>query len=180
MSAKLPLGIFWDIENCPIPVQKSASSVAKRLQDFIADRHPECGYAKEFVCVCDTGRVDKKITKSLDNIGVDVLHVNNGAKNAADDKLQEQIDKYVDTYGCTGRAVLCIITGDINFKKPVLNARRKDLDVVLIHGKNCSQDLKNLVSESYLFDDIVESADSLDKSEDQLNPSIENLLKNFH
>jgi hypothetical protein len=42
------LGIFWDIENCSIPLRKSASGVAKQIRDFIASKHPECGYALEF------------------------------------------------------------------------------------------------------------------------------------
>ena len=171
MSAKLPLGIFWDIENCPIPVQKSASGVAKAVRDFIADRHPECGYAKEFFIACDIRKLSERVADGLDRNGVVVVHVSSAAKNAADDKLQELIDMYVDKYGGTGQAVLCIITGDINFSKPVRNARRKDLDVVLIHGRNCSQDLKNLVAESYLFDDIIKTVDNSVKAEHQLKES---------
>jgi meiosis arrest female protein 1 len=118
------------------------------------------------------------VADGLNNIGVDVLHMNNSAKNAADDKLQEQIDKYVDTiydvrskcphHDRDGQPVLCIITGDINFLKSVRNALSKDFHVVLIHGQNCSQNLKKLVEESYRFDDIIKTVENSVKAEDQL------------
>ena len=172
MSVKVALGIFWDIENCPVPQTKSASSVAKQLRDFIAAAHPECGYAKEFFCVCDTRKVDERLLEGLNKNGVIVAHVNSTAKNAADDKLQELIDMYVDKYGVNGSAVLCIITGDINFAKPIRNARRRDLDVILIHGRNCSEDLKNLVNESYLYEDIIKGAHTVAKVDNQLKPGM--------
>ena len=173
MSTKVSLGIFWDIENCAVPLTKSASSVAKHLRDFVAAAHPECGYAKEFFCVCDTRKVDQRLLEGLDKNGVVVVHVNCTAKNAADDKLQELIDMYVDKYGADGSALLCIITGDINFAKPIRNARRKDLDVVLIHGRSCSSDLKNLVNESYLFEDIIKGADNVAKADNQIKPGFD-------
>ena len=165
MSAKIPLGIFWDIENCQVPHTKATSSVVKHLRDFVADKHPECGYAKEFCCACDVIRLGAAISESLDRNGVNVVHVNARAKNAAEDKLQELIDMFVDKYGGTGSAVLCIISSDINLAKQIRNARRKDLDVVLIHGLNCSIDLKNLVNEFYLYEDIVKNADNYTKDE---------------
>ena len=165
MSVKIALGIFWDIECCQIPHSKSASSVVKQLRDFVAEKHKECGYAKEFACACDVFKLGQMVSERLDRNGVNVVHVNSTAKNAAEDKLQELIDMYIDKYGGTGNAVLCIISSDINLAKQIRNARRKDLDVVLIHGTNCSIDLKNLVTESYLFDEIVGKADDYVKDE---------------
>ena len=177
MSAKVPLGIFWDIENCQIPVRKSVSSCVKQLRDFIARRHPECGYAKEFSCACDVYTLGKTTSEALDKNGVLVVHVNNSAKNAAEDKLQELIDMYVDNHGTGGSAVLCIISSDINLAKQIRMARRKDLDVVLIHGVNCSQDLKNLVEEYYLYDDIIETAENLNRiGDNQIKPGINQLM----
>ena len=133
MSNKTPLGIFWDIENCQIPGNKSVSSVVKHIRDFVAEHKQQCGYAKEFSCACDVFTLGKNIAEGLDKNGVNVVHVNNTAKNAAEDKLQELINVFVDKYGGTGSAVLCIISSDINLAKQIRNARHKDLDVLLIH-----------------------------------------------
>ena len=146
---RTPLGIFWDIENCPIPLTESASVVAKRLRGFLADIHRECGYAEEFCCTWDARRLPDPVSEGLNRNGVIVANGNFAAKNVADDRLQEMIDMFVDKFGA--KSVLAVITGDINFAKPIRNARRKDVSVALIHGLNCWPDLKNLVNESYLW-----------------------------
>lgn len=103
---KRSLGIFWDIENCPIPTKKLTSSVVKRLREFLETRHPECGYPKEFSIACDVYNLGKLIIEALDRSGIYIVHVNNAAKNASDDKLKELIDKFIDAYGNT--ALYCM------------------------------------------------------------------------
>jgi hypothetical protein len=155
-SMKTPLGIFWDIENIPIPTTKSVSAVTKRIRDFIADTHPSSGFAKEFVIACDVRRLADKVSNSLNNTGVFIAHVDGCAKNAADDKLQELMDVFVDKYSSdVNHFLLVVITSDINFVKPILNARRKDGYVLLIHNKNCSDDLKSIVNECHMFDEVI-------------------------
>ena len=44
-----PVGLFWDIENCPVPVDKSAFSLAKKMRSSFFDGKREA----EFMCVCD-------------------------------------------------------------------------------------------------------------------------------
>jgi len=158
-QSKVPLGIFWDIENCSISSRKTTSSIVKSIREYVQSKHPECGFAKEFKCVCDSSKLNKTISEGLNNSGVDILHVNSTSKNAADDKLAEVMDNFTDKFGSD--SVLVVITSDINFRKPILKARQKDLVVVLIHGINCSQDLKNLVNESYLFDEVTKNAENV-------------------
>ena len=154
---KAPLGIFWDIENCSVPKSfvNNAYGLAKIIRDFIAGKHPECGYAEDFVCVCDVTKIDKRVREGLNKNGLNLIDVPNTAKNAADDKLKELIEKFIDRYRDRGEAVICLITGDINFSSSIRNALHKNLNVVLIHSTSHSRDLKNLVKESYFFDDII-------------------------
>ncbi|CAG2109142.1 unnamed protein product [Medioppia subpectinata] len=166
---KSPLGIFCDIENCAVPKNANASDVAKRIRQHIQTAHPECGYAKEFFIAGDIRRMDAHVCESLDRNGVVVVHVNSTAKNAADDKLKELIDMFVDKFGSD--SVLVVITGDINFAQPIRGARRKEIAVVLIHGTSHSRDLKNLVDESYLFEDVIKGCETITKEEKQLNPA---------
>ncbi|CAG2114039.1 unnamed protein product, partial [Medioppia subpectinata] len=131
--------------------------------------HPECGFAKEFVCCCDSKRLSDSIADGLNRNGVIVAHVNSSAKNAADDKLSELMDSFVDNFGHSS-PVLVVITGDINFAKTIRNAIRKSITVVLIHNNYCSQDLKNLVKESHLFDAIIADVPKA-HSDDRLKPT---------
>ncbi|CAG2123315.1 unnamed protein product, partial [Medioppia subpectinata] len=74
---------------------------------------------------------------------------------------------FVDKFGSD--SVLVVITGDINFATPIRGARRKEIAVVLIHGTSHSRDLKNLVDESYLFEDVIKGCETITKEEKQLN-----------
>ena len=158
-SSRRPLGIFWDIENCWIPPNKSASDVCQRIRDFIALRHRDCGFA-DFYCCCDPRRVSETTNEGLNNNGVIVVSVPSNAKNASDDKLQELMQSFIDNF-LDKEPVIVLISGDINFDKTIRSALRRDIKVILIYGQNYSQDLKNLVNESYFFDDIIEDVITL-------------------
>ena len=169
-SAK-PLGIFWDIDNCPIPLTASASAVVAQIRQFIAKCHPECGYAKEFVVATDTKRLSEQIADSFNNNGIVISHVNAGAKNAADDKLQEHIDHFIDNFADKSPVVV-IISGDINFAKTIRNARKKNIVVVLVFGDYCSPDLKTCANESYSFADIIDGVEEVANSSGEQKTSI--------
>ena len=165
----VPLGIFWDIENCQVPRNKSAKSVVKKIRELLEEKHPECGFPNEFICVCDIGKVDKRIQDELGRTEVLIVHVSLKAKNAADDKLQELIEKF--SLG-KDKAVICLITGDVNFLKTVRNSRLKNLDVVLIYcQKNYSTELVDCAKETYVFEDVIKEADNFNKKEARIETS---------
>lgn len=114
--------------------------------------------------VQDVTRMDPKVIAGLNASFIVVAHVTSIAKNAADDTLKDLIDMFIDKNSDKGRVVLCMITGDVNFANPVHKALRKNFDVVLIHGITPSQDLKNLVKESYLYNDIIGLPNSVAKT----------------
>ncbi len=56
-----PVGVFWDIENCPVPVDKSAFGVAAKMRsEFISGKREA-----EFMCVCDITKERKDVTDDL-------------------------------------------------------------------------------------------------------------------
>lgn len=56
-----PVGVFWDIENCPVPVNKSAFCVADKMRrEFISGKREA-----EFMCVCDITKERKEVTDEL-------------------------------------------------------------------------------------------------------------------
>ena len=61
-----PVGVFWDIENCSVPMSKSAFAVAAKLrQEFIAGKREA-----EFMCVCDIQKERKEVTDDLNKAQV--------------------------------------------------------------------------------------------------------------
>lgn len=61
-----PVGIFWDIENCQVPYQKSALQVVQRIRDQF------CNFGKEveFVCACDVTKERKTTVETLSDAQV--------------------------------------------------------------------------------------------------------------
>lgn len=61
-----PVGVFWDIENCPVPVDKSAFSLAAKMRRVFFEGKREA----EFMCVCDVTKERKEVTDALHNAQV--------------------------------------------------------------------------------------------------------------
>lgn len=163
-------GIFWDIENCPIPSFERAANIVHSIKQFIATKYeskesvgqqPEpC----EFCCSCDTRNLDQRHVEGLNRCGVDILHVNpirtngNVFKVNADSKLIECIQKFVDHH--FNKSLIFVLTGDIDFAPIIRTAKRRGFEVILLFGANTSQDLKNCATEAHSFYDIITNRDS--------------------
>lgn len=64
-----PLGVFWDIENCHVPKNKSASSLVHRIREIFMVNYREA----EFVVVCDVKKENAQIIQDLHDTQVSVL-----------------------------------------------------------------------------------------------------------
>ena len=105
-----PLGVFWDIEKCNVPNEKSVMAVCDliRKQQFFQG-HREI----EFAVVCDANKESKAVLEELDKAQVDIIHVVSNRKNAADDKLKQIMRRFADIHRDGSRVVL--ISGDVDF-----------------------------------------------------------------
>ena len=56
-----PVGIFWDIENCSVPVDKSAFALAAKMRRVFYEGKREA----EFMCVCDITKEKKEVIDAL-------------------------------------------------------------------------------------------------------------------
>lgn len=56
-----PVGLFWDIENCPVPVDKSAFALANKMRKEFFQGKREA----EFMCVCDITKERKEVVEGL-------------------------------------------------------------------------------------------------------------------
>ncbi|XP_053388921.1 meiosis regulator and mRNA stability factor 1-like [Mercenaria mercenaria] len=146
----LPIGVFWDIENCCVPKWKSALLVVKAVREKFFNGHREV----EFMCVCDTSKENKYIIQELNQAQVNVVHIDAVSKNAADDKLRQNIRRFSDTHTPPARIVL--ISSDVNFSTDLYDLRyRKKFDIILIHSQHIHQSLRLCATESFLYEDLV-------------------------
>ena len=63
-----PVGVFWDIENCAVPPDKSAFALANKIRKMFFEGKREA----EFLCVCDIGKERKEIMDDLNRAQVHV------------------------------------------------------------------------------------------------------------
>ena len=177
-------GIFWDIENCPIPPTERASNIIQSIKQFIATQYEsKVGQKSEpctVVCSCDTQKLDVRHVEALNRSGVDILHVNpiknlNGGEGRgrvpltgqmsykvnADSKLIECIQKYIDHHFNKQKCLLFVITGDIDFAPAIRSAKRRGFEVILLYGAQSSTEIKICATESHSYHEITERSHSL-------------------
>lgn len=56
-------GVFWDIENCAVPHQKSAFALVQRIREKMFQHLREV----EFMCACDAGKETKAVMDELNS-----------------------------------------------------------------------------------------------------------------
>ena len=61
-----PVGVFWDIENCQVPPNKSAFALAAKMRRFFFEGKREA----EFMCVCDVTKERKEVIEALNKAQV--------------------------------------------------------------------------------------------------------------
>lgn len=61
-----PIGVFWDIENCPVPRGKSAMAIVQKIRDTFFTGKREV----EFMCVCDISKEKKEVIEELNKAQV--------------------------------------------------------------------------------------------------------------
>ena len=66
MAPIIPIGVFWDIENCQVPKGKSALSIAQCIRDKFFGIHTEA----EFMCVCDISKESRDVIEELNSAQV--------------------------------------------------------------------------------------------------------------
>ena len=65
-----PVGVFWDIENCSVPIDKSAFDLATKMRSmFFAGKRDA-----EFMCVCDITKESKEVVDDLHKAQVSAIH----------------------------------------------------------------------------------------------------------
>ncbi|XP_022794519.1 meiosis regulator and mRNA stability factor 1-like [Stylophora pistillata] len=142
-----PIGVFWDIENCPVPRGKSASAVVQKIRrEFFTGKREV-----EFMCVCDISKEKKEIIEELNKAQVTVVHINATSKNAADDKLRQSLRRFAQSY--LPPATVILVSGDINFAAELSDLRhRHNFQVICLHNAQAQDALLACAHETKRFD----------------------------
>ncbi|KAL4712272.1 hypothetical protein ACJJTC_004034 [Scirpophaga incertulas] len=146
----VPLGIFWDIENCQVPRGCSAIDVVSAIRaKFLLGRREA-----DFVVVCDVRKEAASRLQELNDAQVSLIHVCGTQKNAADEKLRQCMRRFGELHSTP--AALLLISGDINFAADLSDFRyRKNMEVILVHKQNTSSALIACASSHYLFNELI-------------------------
>lgn len=174
-----PLGIYWDIENCHVPKNKSAASLVHRIRETFMANYREA----EFVVVCDVKKENPQVgvnnmetntcrcvtlanshafvhlfqvIQDLHDTQVNLIHVSSISKNAADEKLRQSLRRFAEVY--SPPAAVLLISSDVNFAADLCDLRhRRKIHVILIHNSNVADALILCANETYNFSDITEN-----------------------
>ena len=95
------VGIFWDIENCPLPSGRNPAEVIKQIRRYVAEQSPGFRESK-FVAVLKITRYDKNSLLSLEHAGVKLVHVASDKPEAADLLLHKELDEFKDAHPAPG------------------------------------------------------------------------------
>ncbi|CAH2260947.1 jg17721 [Pararge aegeria aegeria] len=149
-NASVPLGVFWDIENCQVPRGCSAIDVVAAIRaKFLTGRREA-----EFVVVCDVRKETPHRLQELNDAQVNLIHVCGTQKNAADEKLRQCMRRFGELH--TAPASLLLISGDINFAADLSDFRhRKNMEVILVHKQNTSSALIACASNHYDYNELI-------------------------
>lgn len=161
-SLSVPLGIFWDIENCQVPRGCSAIDVVSAIRaKFLTGRREA-----DFVVVCDVRKEAANRLQELNDAQVSLIHVCGTQKNAADEKLRQCMRRFGELH--TAPASLLLISGDINFAADLSDFRhRKNMEVILVHKQNTSSALITCASSHYCYNELTASLPRNPKSVSQ-------------
>lgn len=142
-----PIGVFWDIENCPVPRGKSAAAVVQKIRKEFFNGKREV----EFMCVCDISKEKKEVIEELNKAQVTVVHINATSKNAADDKLRQSLRRFGQSYPAPATVIL--VSGDVNFAAELSDLRhRNNLEVICLHNAQAQPALLACAQEARRFD----------------------------
>ncbi|XP_050346256.1 meiosis regulator and mRNA stability factor 1 [Nymphalis io] len=149
-AVSVPVGIFWDIENCQVPRGCSAIDVVAAIRaKFLTGRREA-----DFVVVCDVRKETPNRLQELNDAQVSLIHVCGTQKNAADEKLRQCMRRFGELH--TAPAALLLISGDINFAADLCDFRhRKNMEVILVHKQNTSSALIACASSHYCYNDLT-------------------------
>ncbi|XP_076339195.1 LOW QUALITY PROTEIN: uncharacterized protein LOC143240523 [Tachypleus tridentatus] len=151
------IGVFWDIENCPVPASKSAADIVCKIRNKLYEGLSEF----EVMVACDVTKLSNKtgLVEELNAAHVTVLHVSSRDKNTSDNKIKISLRNFGELCrnkkSCKGSCIV-LISGDSDFSSDLQFLRYKlGIRVVLIHNEMATRALLDIPNVCLKYCDFV-------------------------
>ncbi|GFS45881.1 ATP-dependent RNA helicase DEAH12 [Trichonephila inaurata madagascariensis] len=157
------ISVFWDIENCPVPREKSAVDFVKLVRMKLYEGRTE----GNFSVVCDVHNLNNIHAEELHASNVTVFHMSSTNKNAADTKLNSLLLEFRDLYKEQTGCAIVLISGDSDFAN-VLNTLRfkHNIYINLICKNNARHSLIEAAHKCIFYEDFVKTLPARSKIDD--------------
>lgn len=144
------VGVFWDIENCPVP---SGPGNGRAVVDSISGFANKFGRVFTITAHGNTQSINHGARTDLQQSGVHLVDVPPSRKEAADKALL--VDMLMFAMDHPPPATLILITGDQDFAPGMSKLKHRGYDVVLVHPRNARDSLKASASMLQSWEDLV-------------------------
>ncbi|CAL1525933.1 unnamed protein product [Lymnaea stagnalis] len=150
---KVFIGVFWDVQNCPVPKNKSAADIIKliRAKFILVDPNYK---EKCFYCITDVTKEHVKTLQAINNSGVDLLHICSDKDNSSDFKIIQKMEDFSRDVGAAEANVI-LITSDVDFGIKLADLKKKRYHIILLHNRNIKPELLHSVDENYSYEDLI-------------------------
>ncbi|PRD22685.1 UNVERIFIED_CONTAM: ATP-dependent RNA helicase DEAH12 [Trichonephila clavipes] len=157
------VSVFWDIENCPVPREKSAVDFVKLVRTKLYEGRTE----GNFSVVCDVHNLNNIHAEELHASNVTVFHMSSTNKNAADTKLNSLLLEFRDQYKEQTGCAIVLISGDSDFANALNTLRFKhNIYINLICKNNARHSLIEAAHKCIFYEDFVKTLPARSKIDD--------------
>ncbi|XP_077211444.1 putative endonuclease or glycosyl hydrolase [Tasmannia lanceolata] len=138
-----PVGILWDIENCPVPSDVRAEDVAGNIRLALRVHPLIKGVVTMFSAYGDFNGIPRRLREGFQRTGVKLIDVPNGRKDAADKAIL--VDMFLFALDNSPPSSILLISGDVDFAPAlhILGQRGYTVILVIPSGVGISSALRN-------------------------------------
>ncbi|CAG0912938.1 unnamed protein product [Notodromas monacha] len=155
MSVLREVGIFWDIENIPIPKNADVRAMISELRNAFVP--PATCRERSFTIVGNLTLMAVRVRATLNSLQVTLMHVEQTRKNAADLKLSELMKSFIEDVGrmSADRHVMprvVLISSDYHFKDDLYTLKlKRGCETILIHHPKIQNEMLDFCSQAYPY-----------------------------
>ncbi|KAF5727257.1 Endonuclease or glycosyl hydrolase [Tripterygium wilfordii] len=130
ISADGPVGILWDIENCPVPSDVRPEDVAGNIRMALRVHPVIKGSVTTFSAYGDFNAFPRRLREGCQRTGVKLVDVPNGRKDAADKAIL--VDMFLFALDNPLPSSIVLISGDVDFAPALHILGQRGYTVILV------------------------------------------------